>query len=176
MKLAIDTFFRCKGQASYKRVFLAAVAIKAIVYSLKKQCQLAKDYIRCLKMYFSATRDPFLAVFEVRSLLYVCLSVTNKLHLFDIYTEEFDELMPECPAKTEPRKLTDLARCQIRENLKACKLPLPEAIEQLHLPKILKSFVLGEEPDKSRKTEHASAQNAVTQSELDEMFLKQPKS
>lgn len=144
MKLTTDAFFHCKGQQSYKRILFAAVAIKAITFSLKNQCQLAKDYMSCLKMYFSATRDLFLTLFEVRSLLYVCLNVPNKLHLFDIYTEKLDELMPECPAKTEPRKLIDLARCQIRENLKVSKLPLPEAIERLHIPNILKSFVLGD--------------------------------
>lgn len=79
--------------------------------------------------------------------------------------------MPECPAKLEPRKLTDLVRCQIRENLSFSKLPLPKATEKLLLPSILKSFVLGDIIDISRNSGNHSAERAVMQSELSEMLL-----
>lgn len=131
----------------------------------------AEQYINCLRIYFAATYDPFLTIFEVRNILYSCLVTANKLCLFDDYCQEFDKLMPECPVKLEPRKLTDLVRCQIRKNLSFSELPLPKAMEKLHLPNILRSFVLGDIIDISRNSGNHSAERAVTQSELSEMLL-----
>lgn len=144
LKLARDKLFQYKDQQFYKRVYLALVAILAIQHNLNMENDLAEQYISCLRIYFAATRDPFLAIFEVRCILYSFLVTANKLCLFDDYCQEFNKLMPECPAKLEPRKLTDLVCCQIRENLSFSKLPLPKATEKLLLPNILKSFVLGD--------------------------------
>lgn len=171
LKLAKDKFFRCKDYQFYKRVLLASVAIQAIQYSLNNKKGLAEQCINCLRIYFAATRDPYLTIFDVRSILYSCFVTTDTLYLFDDYCQEFDKLMPECPAKFEPRKLTDIARCQIRENLNVSKLTLPEATEKLHLPKILKSFALGNVIVIPRKSGNVSTQRAITQSELSEMFL-----
>lgn len=173
--MAKDTLFGCHGQQCYKRIFLAAVAIRAAQYNLNKNNSVAERYISCLRLYFSATLDPLLSTFEVRSLLYSCLSTVNKLELLNGYCHEFYNLMPECPAKLEPRRLCDIARCQVREGLNACKLPLPEAVEKLLLPKSLKSFVLGgDDFDISRKGENFSALRAITQCELAEMLSEQP--
>lgn len=92
-------------------------------------------------MYFSVTPDPFIPIFEVKSVLYACFFVLNKLHLFDKYVEEFHNLIPECPVYMNPCKLIHLAGCQIRENLKVSKFPLPAAIEKLDLPKRLKNII-----------------------------------
>lgn len=87
----------------------------------------------------------------------MCFNILNTLDLLDIYSEEFDKLMPECPAKMEPRSLSHLARCQIRKNLKASGLALPVAVNRLPLPKRLKSFVIGDVLDLSKKDVIVSA-------------------
>lgn len=92
-------------------------------------------------MYFSVTPDDVISIFEVRSVLHACFIVLNKLHLFEKYLQEFENLMPECLVYRNPRKLAHLAGCQIRENLKVSKFPLPAAIEKLDLPKRLKNFI-----------------------------------
>lgn len=143
MKLVQHAFFRSKNHRCYKRIFLAAVAIKATLLKVMGHENSAEKYIRCLKMYFIATTDVFLTVFEVKSLLYVCLTVIKRLFFYEYFCQEFDELMPECPTRLEPRKLTDLARCQVRKNLSQCNLPLPAALKKLYLPKRIKRFLLG---------------------------------
>lgn len=144
MQLAQHAFFRRKNHRCYKRIFLAAVAIKATLLKVNGQQNFAEEYISCLKMYFVATTDVFLSVFEVKSLLYVCFTMIKRLRLYDDFCQEFDKLMPECPTRLEPRKLTDLARCQVRKNLSQCNLSLPEALKKLNLPKRIKSFILGD--------------------------------
>ena len=169
-ELVNGTFLNFGDQENRKRMFLATIAIHGIHLNLVNNCcfahTLAEESMDLLRMYFTATRDAFLSVFEVRSILYACFKLTNKLHLFDIYCQEFSKLMPECPAGMEPRKLTHLARCQIRESLNSSKLPLPIAIDKLLLSKILKRFLLGEIADISIRRESSSSQNYVTQSEL----------
>lgn len=132
----------------------------------------AEKFFDGLRMYFSATTEPFLTIFEFRSVLYACCALWNKEHIFEVYCQEFDNLMPESPAYTEPRKLTDLTRCQVRENMKMSNVPLPAAVDKLPLPKILKSFVTGDVTDLSRK--RVNAQNVVTKSELEAMFHRRP--
>lgn len=48
--------------------------------------------------------------------------------------------MSECLVYTNPYKLSHIARCQIRKNLKESKFPLPTAIKKLDLPKRLKEL------------------------------------
>ena len=162
-----DVFFPLyNGRLFHQRMFLVAVALTAIRYSLTDNRSLAEQHISCLKMYFAGIRDAYLSIFEVRSVLYACLKTTDKLHLFDSHSEGFHKLMPECPAKIEPRKLVHLARCEVRENLKKSNLPLPSAIDKLDLPKVLKSFLLGEIADVKRNEELHYSQTSPTLLEL----------
>lgn len=172
-------FFPEKEGQIYKRMFLVGIALYAIVSSQQAVHHDLKHYqgensIQCLKMYFSATTDPFLTIFEVRSVLYACCNVLNKGHLYDIYSEVFDNIMPECPSNIEPRTLADLARYQVRQNTKVSKVPLTAAVDKLPLPKILKAFVKGDVTDLSIKRVNASSHNTVTKSQLAAMFYQRP--
>lgn len=173
-------FFRTKEDGQiYKRMLLVGIALHAVAWSLHAshhnlEPDQADNFIGCLRMYFSATCDPYLTVFEVRSVLYTCCILLNKEYLFDAYAEEFDNLMPESPANMEPRKLTDLIRCQIRQNLEMSNIPLPSAVEKLPLPKLLKDFVVGHVTDISRFHHHASSKHTVTKSELAALFYQRP--
>lgn len=172
VKLLKKSFFRFKEESEiFKRVYLIGCALNAVQYSLQNKHPIAKNLIRCLCMYLSATRDPFLSTFEVRNVLYIIFIVLNKLYLFEQYSQEFDKLMPGCPAKTEPRSLIHLARCQVRQNLKLSNCSLPAAMNKLGLPKNLKSFVVGNELVISKKNGKASPQNAVKKSGLLELLL-----
>lgn len=144
MKLAGRFFFRIKNRRCYKRMFFAAVAIKAILLKMKGRQNLAEEYISCLKMYFIVSPEFLLSVSEVKSLLYLCFFVIKRLCFYDVFCQEFDNLMPWCPTRSEPRKLTELARCQIRYNLSQCNLSLPAILKQLNLPKKVKIFLLGD--------------------------------
>lgn len=133
-------FFR--SHKNNKRIFFAAVEIRAIDLNLNRVHKVSEEYIRCLNLYFSATCDPVLTVFEVKTLLFTCFSQTNKLNFVYVYLQEFRKIMPNCPAVIVPRKLSDIVRCQLRQNLNNCNLPLSAAVEKLQLPKILMSFIL----------------------------------
>ena len=171
MKLIKSAFFRYKDQENHKRMYLAAIALQAIQLSLKKYHNFAQEIIHRLRMYFTGTRDAFLSHFEMRSVLYVCFKLSNKLDLFDICCQEFDKLMPECPVKIEPRSLSHLARCRIRQSLRVSHLPLPSAVDSLFLPKILKNFLLGgDEFDITSKNGNSSSHKTVTQSDLASLF------
>lgn len=161
MNLVKHAFFCCKSQKSYKRVYLASTAIQATLFQRRDQHNLAEEYTRCLRMYFEATPDPLISVFEVRNLLYACFFLVKKLRLVDYHYQRFEKLMPECPEKLQPRKLTDLARCQIRKNLSQRNLPLPAAVEKIGLPRRLKSFVVGDFIDISSKNINVLQQEAV---------------
>ena len=155
-----------------RRMFWASVAIRAILLSLKNKNGLAKDHVNYLKACFAATTDEYLTVYEVRGLLYACFRVLDKLELFDAYCQKFDKLMPECPVVLEPRKLADLARCQVRQTLIKSNLPLPFAVEELPLPVTLKSFVLGNIIDNSisRKRKRDSSEEAVGKEKFAKLF------
>lgn len=84
----------------------------AINFKIIEMHGLTEKFMGRLRMYFSVTLDPFLSIFEVRSVLYACFKVLNKLHLFDKFTQEFDNLMPECTELKNPRKLAHLAACK----------------------------------------------------------------
>lgn len=171
VKLLRNSLFRSEGKAKvYKRLYLVGCALHAIKDSLRKEHVQAEQFIRNLKIYFSATSDPFLTVFEVRCVLYALFTLLNKLDLFDEYSEEFEMLMPKCPVRTESRTLTDLARCQVRQNLKLSNLPLPAAVNKLTLPNILKSFILGDVMSVSRKRANVSSHNVVTKVKLAEFL------
>lgn len=168
-------FFRTREGQIYKRLFFVGIALQAIAWSIHAshhnlEPDQAENFIDCLRLYFSATCDPFLTVFEVRSVLYACCILLNKEYLFDAYCQEFDHLMPESPANIEPRKLTDLARCEIRHNLKMANVPLPAAVDKLPLPNLLKNFVVGHVTDISRKSVSASSKHTVTKSKLAALF------
>lgn len=175
MNLVKHALFRCKSRKSYKRVFLAATAIQAISFQARNQHNLAEEYISCLRMYFEATPDPLISVFEVRNLLYACLFLVKKLRLVENYYQTFEKLMPECSEKLQPRKLTDLTRCQIRKNLSQTNVPLPAAVEKLSLPKRLQNFVVGDWIDISSKSINVSLQEAVKRSKVAGQILKRQK-
>lgn len=157
INLIKNNLYSCNSKEGNKRLLLAMLAILDIAFKIKKYYFLT-GYINSLRMYFAATCDPYLTIFEVRSILYECFDISNTLHLLDIYSGEFDKLMPECPAKMEPRSLSHFARCQIRKNLKVSGLALPVAVNKLPLPERLKSFVIGDVLDLSRKDVTVSAQ------------------
>lgn len=166
--------FFCSEEEFYKRVLFVGCALEAVRQNLQERQDRAENFINCLKMYFSATRDPYLSSFEVKAVLYACLSLLNAIHFFDKYSQEFAKLMPKCPAKTEPRRLEHLARCEIRKNLKASNLTLPEAINKLGLPKVINSFIVGDVFDMSVNKGSSSSQIAVTKEELAALFLERP--
>lgn len=175
MNLVKHAFFCCKSRKSYKRVFLAATAIEAISFQTRNQDNLAYEYARCLRMYFEATPDPLISVAEVRNLLYACFFLAKKLRLVENYYQTFQKLMPECPEKLQPRKLTDLTRCQIRKNIGQSNLPLPAAVEKLSLPKRLKSFVEGDWIDTSSESINISSQKAIKRSKAARQIFKRQK-
>lgn len=114
LKLLQNSFFRSKGEAKiYKRLYFVGYALYAVKNSLKKEHVQAEEFLSSLGMYFSATLNPFLSIFEVRCVLYALFTLLNKLDLFDEYSEEFDMLMPDCSTRTVPRTLTYLARWQV---------------------------------------------------------------
>ena len=165
--------FICKSNGDRsRRMFWASVAIRGILLSLKNKNGLAKNHANYLRACFAATTDAYLTVNEVRGLLYACFSVLDKLELFDVYSQEFDKLMPECPVVLEPRKLADLARCQVRQTLIKSSLPLPFVVEKLPLPITLKSFVLGSIIDNSssRKRKRDSSEEAVGKEKFAKLF------
>lgn len=153
--------FRNKNQRKYKRIFLASVVVKAITLKLEGQHELAYEYIQCLQMYFTATTEPLLTIFEVKSLLSACCSIIGTLRFYNIFYQEFNVLMPGCPAVIEPRKLSDLARCQVWQNLSNCNLLLPEAIEKLDLPRRVKIFLFGDLIDISKSVVYRVINNEV---------------
>lgn len=155
-------------------MYLVGCGLHAVKDSLKKEHVQAEEFISSLKMYFSATPDPFVTIFEVRCVLHALFTLLNKLDLFDEYFEEFEMLMPECPAGREPRTLSHLARCQVRQNLKASNLPLPVAVDKLGLPRIIKSFILGDGMNFPKKSLNVSSQNVVTKKELAEFLSERP--
>lgn len=163
--------FFCPEHQFYKRVFFVVCALEAIRQNLQGRHDRAENFTSCLEMYFSATSDQFLTIFEVRAVLYVCFTLLNETSLYDQYSEEFAKLMPICPAKTEPRRLDHLARCQIRKNLKASNLTLPAAINKLGLPKTINSFIVGDALIITRNSGSSSSQNAVTKEELAGLFF-----
>lgn len=175
MNLVKHVFFRCKNRKSYKRVFLAATAIEAISFQTRNQHNLAEEYIRCLRMYFEATPDPLIAAVEVRNLLYACFFLAKKLCLLENYYQTFQKLMPECPEKYQPRKLTDLTRCQIRKSISQSNLPLPAAVEKLSLPKRLKRFVVGDWIDISNESINVSSQKSIKRSKAAGKIFKRQK-
>lgn len=144
MKLVQRSFLRSKNLRCYKRIFLASVVVKAIELKLMGQRALSYECISCPRMYFTATSDSFLSAFEVKSLLYGCCTIIKALRHYGKFCQEFDSLMPQCPARLEPRKLTDLARCQIRQNFSKCNILLPVALEELDIPSRVKCFILGD--------------------------------
>lgn len=161
MKRVQYCFFRSKNPKCFKRIFLASIVVKAIQLKLTGQRDLADDYVSCLRMYFIATSDPLLSAFEVKSLLYGCCTVIKALRHHDKFCQEFDTLMPECQERLQPRKLADLARCQVRENIRNCNILLPVVVEELGIPKRVKCFVLGDLIDFSRKQHFAVISNKV---------------
>lgn len=174
VKLLNEVFFRSKEESKIeKKIFLILCALHAVRISLKENGVYTDQLITCLKMYYSSCHDPLITIFEVRCFLYVTFFHMDLLYLFNQYAQEFDRLLPECPAKMEPRKLTHIARCQVRQNLKTSKCPLPAALNKLGLPKTVKNFILGDLFDISRKNGTVSSQNAVTKEELMRLFFGQ---
>lgn len=165
--------FFCPEEEFYKRLLFVGCALEAVRQNLQERQDRAENFINCLKMYFSATRDPYLSSFEVRAVLYACFSLLNAIHQFDKYSQEFAKLMPKCPAKMEPRRLEHLARCEIRKNLKASNLTLTEAINKLGLPKVINSFIVGDVFDMS-VNKGSSSHIAVTKEELAALFFERP--
>lgn len=166
-----NAFGRLQVRDTYKRVFFATQALNAILFNLRKEHSEAEGQISCLKMYFTAAPDSFLSILEMRIVLYACFSTANKLELFDDYCEKIDKLLPWCPVNLEPRKLIDLARIQVRQNLSVRNLPLPVKVEKLIIPNTLKSFLIGDEFDISGKTGNVSTQQPITQSQLAELHF-----
>lgn len=149
-------------------------ALEAVRQNLQERHDRAENFINCLKMYFSGTRDPYLSSFEVRAVFYACFSLLNAMHHFDKYSQVFAKLMPKCPAKMAPRRLDHLARCEIRKNLKASNLTLSEAINKLGLPTIINSFIVGDVFDMSVYKRSSSSQIVVTKEELAGLFFERP--
>lgn len=171
----LKSFFRGNEDGEFhRRLFFVGIALNAVLFNLKQDYKQVEKLIDCLRTYFSATSDLYLTIYEVRSILYGALVLLNQPQLFDIYSQEFDNLMPECPGMFEPRKLSHIARCQIRENLKASKLPLPAAVEKLQLPQIIKSFVACDMFEFPSKNGNTSAKKAVTKSELEKLLFGRP--
>lgn len=150
MKMAQHAFFRSKTR-SYKRIFLASVAVKAISSKLSEKHNMALNLINCLEIYFTGTPDPLISVSEVKNMLYVCCTKLKILYKYDKLCEVFDTLMPDCPARLEPRKLTHLARCQIRQSLSKCNDFLPAAVEKTGFPYRMERFIVGDLIDISRR-------------------------
>lgn len=148
-------FFHSQSLRCYKRIFLASVAVKAISLKLKGKHDAASNLIICLRMYYAATTDPLISGLEVKDLIYVCCTLLEKLHRYDELCQMFDTLMSECPAKLEPRKLSHLSRCQVRQNLTKCNVLLPAAIEQFCIPTRVKNFILGDLIDISQRKKFA---------------------
>lgn len=151
MKLAQHAFFRSKTRSCYKRIFLASVAVKAISSKLSEKHNMALNLINCLEIYFTGTSDPLISLSEVKNLLYVCCTKLKKLYKYEKLCEVFHMLMPDCPARLEPRKLTHLARCQIRQSLSKCNDFLPEAVEKIGFPYRMERFIVGDLIDISRR-------------------------
>lgn len=168
----LKSFFRGNEDGEfYRRMFFVGVALNAVQYNLKKNYNEAETLINCLKIYFSATSELYLTIYEVRSVLYGTLVLLNQPDLFDIYSQEFDNLMPECPATLQPRKATHIARCQVRQNLKASNLPLPDAIEKLQLPRTVKEFLVCDVFEFPSRNGNTYAKKAVTKSELERLLF-----
>lgn len=142
-----DQLFTDKSQRSFKRIIFTALALHAVLYKEEleylrwenKKCKF-DNYMRCLRMYFEATSEPFVTLSEMKHFLQVWLAHVNKTDLVGRYYEAYKELMPESAENFHPRKLTELCRVQIREYL--CRyMSLPIAIENVNLPEKLKDFI-----------------------------------
>lgn len=173
-QLIRNAFRRFQDRENYKRIFFASVALKLIPFNLSNEYSVAEEHASCLKMYFTATPDPFLSIFEMRCVLYACLFAADKLDVFEDYCQEIEKSLPWCPVNLEPRKLSELARSQVRENMNQCHLSLPVKVEKLCVPNTLRSFILGDVFDISHKRENVSTQQPITKSQLAELHIGRP--
>ncbi|XP_015913867.1 uncharacterized protein [Parasteatoda tepidariorum] len=101
-----------------------------------------------LKLLWNSITDPFLCEGDFRKSGLVILPTgahdVNILH--KAWTWYEDRVLENVNSPKRPRSLGHLSRCSVRRQLAAC-LQLPCGVEQLDLPKILKSYILLEDSE-----------------------------
>ncbi|XP_015913868.1 uncharacterized protein [Parasteatoda tepidariorum] len=101
-----------------------------------------------LKLLWNSITDPFLREGDFKKSGLVILPTgahdVNTLH--KAWTWYEDHVLENVNSPRRPRSLGHLSRCSVRRQLAAC-LQLPCGVEQLDVPKILKSYILLEDSE-----------------------------
>lgn len=127
--------------ARFKRLFLLILGIYALWLRLRNHPKLT-NFVKCLDIVFKTISEPYITIFELRSLLIDYVERLNRVHSLDKWCRVFEDTMPFCVRNYEPRRLCHLARCQVRENLCKSKITLPAALDEMDIPKKIKDFLL----------------------------------
>lgn len=132
----------------FKRLFLVVLAINVVSSKLEgyrrgiMSRDFSNDRVKTLEIYFKTTNEPQLNVTEVRKVLTGCIFDESRRHLVDQWCKDFEDIIPFCTKKYEPRRLSHLCRCQVRQNYYGSESTLPAVIGKLNLPKVIKDFLL----------------------------------
>ena len=131
-----------KDCPSFRRILILLFMINII--SLKAQgCDhhFLHNYIECLRMYFHIVPDPYPTYEEVKRLLVGYLGEINELRFLEPFCTDLERYFPESLNHHQPRSLTHLSRCVVRETLRKYG-PLPTIVNSLSLPKIIKEYLV----------------------------------
>ena len=114
------------------------------------QCTSLTVYVRCIRMYFESTPQPFITRNEVEDLivsLFHGQDVPDMQQLAKELSGEFVDLFPETTEFYNPRKLHHLCRCRIRDILTSSGC-LPDSVfflaEELQITRTMKQYILCE--------------------------------
>lgn len=126
---------------SFKRLFFVSLGIDILFLKVKNNAYL-QGCIKSMQIYFETVTEPFPTIAEVRTVFDDCMLDDYEKHLLDGFCKDFEDAIPFCTKKYEPRTLSHLSRCQLRKNFSRSELTLPAIIDKLDIPKKMKNFIL----------------------------------
>ena len=129
-----------EGTPCLRRILILLMQINAVSWSVQSCCFL-QEYIEGLHLYFEMVPDPYPSLEEIKRLLTGYLGHVNKSELLVPVYKELVRLFPGSSKSYEPRSMSHLARCQVRQTLRK-RGPLPIVVKNLVLPKRIKNYIL----------------------------------
>lgn len=133
----------------FTRVPLILQALKAVQLKRQEDPSL-QDYVQCVKLYFSATSEPFVSADELKEFLFHLFQHPSQSGYLYHIVQDFKTLFHPISSKPySPRTLTHLCRCTVRNSLYGKKTVLVKMLEELNIPCTLKSLLLGAEEIRS---------------------------